>query len=220
MNTAKPGDAGRFYELVWPHAGAVLRVARILIGRDADAEDLAQETLMKAFRSLHTLREGAGAKAWLMTILRHNHIDHLRSKPPPMLSLDDPAIQPCAAPAGRASSPQAAPDAEELLESFSDGAVIGALGSLPKDIRWTLLLADVEQLDYSEIATVLDVPVGTIKSRVHRGRAMIKDALLPAATRAGITSTTSRGSEGYVASSGSPGAKQFTDFVTARLAAV
>jgi RNA polymerase sigma-70 factor, ECF subfamily len=220
MNTAKLGDAGRFYELIWPHAGAVLRVARILTGRDADAEDLAQETLMKAFRSLHTLREGTDAKAWLMTILRHNHIDHLRSMPPPMLSMDEAATQLCSAPAGGVRPPQAAPDPEGLLESFSDGDVIGALRSLPKDIRWTLLLADVEQLDYSEIATVLDVPVGTVKSRVHRGRSMIKDALLPAATRAGITSETSRCSAGYAAPSAWLGGKQFTDFVAARLTAV
>jgi len=133
--------------------------------------------------------------------------------------MDEAATQPCSAPAGGVPPPQAAPDPEALLESFSDGDVIGALRSLPKDIRWTLLLADVEQLDYSEVAAVLDVPVGTVKSRVHRGRSLIKDALLPAAGRAGIISETLRDSEGYAAPSAWPGG-QFTDFVAARLTAV
>ena len=173
---------------------------------------------MKAFRSLHTLRDGAGVKAWLMTILRHNHIDRLRSMPPPALSLDEAAIQPCSAPADRPEVARAALDPEGLLESFSDGAVIAALRSLPKDIRWTLLLADVEQLDYSDIASVLEVPVGTVKSRVHRGRSMMRDALLPAAARAGITAETSRGSSGYELPSCRPGGKQFMGSASARLA--
>jgi RNA polymerase sigma-70 factor (ECF subfamily) len=219
MNTSEPGEAGRFYERVWPHADAVLRVARILAGNDADADDLAQETLMKAFRSLHTLRDGAGAKAWLMTILRHNHIDHLRSTPPPALSLDAAAFQPCPAPAGRAGSAPAAPDPEDLLESFSDSDVIGALRALPKDIRWTLLLADVEQLDHHDVAAVLGVPVGTVKSRVHRARSMVKDALLAGAARTAITAEPSRGGGSYEPPlSCWRAAKQFAGSVVARLA--
>ena len=179
MTPAERGDAERFYELVWPHADAVLRVARILTHREADADDLAQETLLKAFRSLRTLRKGAGVKAWLMTILRHAHIDQLRSKPPPMLSLDDITVPPRCATAGRAGVGRGVRDPDDLVESFSDASVIEELRALPKEIRWTLLLADVEQLDHSDVAAVLGVPVGTVKSRVHRGRSMVRNALLP-----------------------------------------
>jgi RNA polymerase sigma-70 factor, ECF subfamily len=167
----------QFYRLVWPHAAAVLRVARVLTHRDADAEDLSQETMLKAFNALESLREGANVKPWLMSILRHCHIDRTRASKP-MLSYDDAELDVAAPP-----EPQPAPghDIESLLESFSDGQVIAALRQLPEPIRWTLLLADVEGLDDGEVAALLNVPAGTIKSRLHRGRRMLYQSLLPLA---------------------------------------
>ena len=73
-----------------------------------------------------------------------------------------------------------------LLEQFSDAEMIDALSRLPEEIRWTLLLVDVEGMDHKEAAGVLDVPVGTIKSRAHRGRMMLRDKLLPLARQARI----------------------------------
>ena len=147
MKPLKPEQATqRFYDLAWPHLAAVLRTARVLTGNSADAEDLAQETMLKAFRSIDRFREGTDARAWLMTILRRTRIDRLRAS-----------------------------------SSSAGTIVIDALRGLPEEIRWTLLLVDVEGMDHAEAAEILRVPVGTIKSRTHRGRAMLREALLPVA---------------------------------------
>jgi len=168
----------QFYRLVWPHAAAVLRVARILTHRDADAEDLSQETMLKAFNALESLREGVNIKPWLLSILRNCHIDRTRASKP-MLSIDAEEFDPQAK--TEADPAPAHGDVEALLESFSDDQVIAALRQLPDAIRWTLLLADVEGLDDAEAAAMLNVPAGTIKSRLHRGRRMLYQSLLPLA---------------------------------------
>lgn len=179
-----------FYERVWPHRATVLRVARILVRGNADAEDLAQETLLRAYRGLHALRDDSDVRAWLLTILRHARVDFLRSKDraPDAVSLDAAADQPSR---GADEDPADASVAtwdkpEEILNGFSDQQVIEALQKLPEDIRLTLLLVDVEQLDHADAARILDVPVGTVKSRTHRGRGMLRAALLPVAREMGM----------------------------------
>lgn len=176
----------RFYESVWPHRTAVLRAARILTGNEAESEDLAQETLIKAFKGIGRFAPGTDAKAWLLTILRRARIDRLRSAAAASgtMSLDalevDPADRNTGADephvfAGWDGTP------EQLLEAFSDHQVIQGLQALPEEIRLTLLLVDVEQLKLEEAAQILEVPVGTVKSRTHRGRAMLRQSLLPVA---------------------------------------
>ncbi len=164
---------------MWPHRAVVLRAAIIQTGNTADAEDLAQETLLKAFRAVETFRPGTSAKAWLMTILRNARIDRLRKLGPSAgdVSLDEMPSEPAAP-----SEPEALwQKPEELLNRFSDATVIEALGRIAEELRWTLLLVDVEGFDQNEAAEVLNVPVGTIKSRLHRGRAMLRQALEPLA---------------------------------------
>ena len=170
-----------FYDLVWPRRGDVLRVARILSGNAADAEDLAQETLLKAFRSIDTFRAGTDARAWLLTILRNVRIDRLRARGgfPEPVSLGQLDWDPAAP--EREETPPAWDNPEDVLNSLSDAQVIRALQQLPEDIRLTLLLVDVEQLLHEEAANILGVPVGTIKSRTHRGRGMLRAALRPLA---------------------------------------
>lgn len=175
-----PIQAERFKRLAWPLMPVVLRTARCLVRQAEQAEDLAQETMLKALRAMDRFADGTDPKAWLLTILRRTHIDRVRSevRAPGELSLD--AVQsvvesPSEPPAGRFDG--AWTDPESLMARFEDDAVIDALRSLPEDIRWTLLLVDVEQLDQSEAATALGVAVGTIKSRTHRGRAMLRDLL-------------------------------------------
>ena len=197
-------QTNRFNEHVWPHAASVLRTARVLTGNDADADDLAQDTMLKAFGAIHSLRDGTSGKAWLLAILRNTHIDHLRAAPPRTISLDQPGLEPAAG--VRDLESQAGQDYHDcvaVLERFSDAHVITALRSLPKEICWTLLLADVEGLDHREAAKVLGVPVGTVKSRVHRGRLMLRDRLLPAARALGlrrgvsVAARENRGQTGY-----------------------
>jgi RNA polymerase sigma-70 factor, ECF subfamily len=169
----------RFYELVWPLRADVLRMARFLCRHDAEADDLAQETLLKAFAAIESFQPGTDARAWLMRILRNTRIDRIRSAAQEAgnVSLDAAEID--------AEAPVATedfgPEPEQVLNAFSDQQVIEALRDLPEDIRMTLLLVDVQQIDHSDAAAILEVPVGTIKSRAHRGRAMLRQALLPLA---------------------------------------
>ena len=181
-----PTDAQlRFDALVWPHAATVLRTARFLCHDPAEADDVAQETLVKAFRSLDTFREGTDVRAWLMTILRNTRIDRLRSRASHKgeISLDAMPFEPAGEdrPTAGVDEHPAWDDPQGLLQQFSDRHVIQALGRLPEEIRWTLLLVDVEGMDHADAAAVLNVPVGTVKSRAHRGRAMLRESLIPMA---------------------------------------
>jgi RNA polymerase sigma-70 factor, ECF subfamily len=175
----------RFYRLVWPQRAAVYRVARILLGEGPAADDLFQDAMLKAYRAIGSFREGTDVRAWLRTIVRNARVDRLRAeRPHQLLSLDDAAAaEVCGLADAREASEAAAQweDPEALLAAFSDQQVIDALQQLPEEIRWTLLLVDVEQVDHADAAALLGVPVGTIKSRTSRGRAMLRLALLPVA---------------------------------------
>ena len=177
-------SAERFYALVWPQAGVVLRTAQVLVRDVNDAEDLAQETLIKAYKALDQFREGTDVRAWLMTILRNTRIDRARSRKNAARDVslealaqdpEDESISPSVHSAEEWNDPKA------LLDAFSDGQVIDAMRELPEEIRWTLLLVDVEGLDHADAGKVLGVPVGTVKSRAHRGRSMLREALTPVA---------------------------------------
>lgn len=178
----------RFYALVWPHRAAVLRTAQILTGNQAEADDLAQETLLKAFRGIDGFTRGTDTKAWLFTILRRARVDRLRSsahETPAAVSLDSLQADPASDEPDSTGKLdvfhewQGNPD--DLLASFSDQQVIRALLALPEDMRLTLLLVDVEQVTLEDAAEILGLPVGTVKSRTHRARALLRQALLPAA---------------------------------------
>ena len=174
----------RFYDFVWPMLPTVLRTARILTGNEADAEDLAQETLLKAFRAIGQFREGTDVRAWLLAILRNARVDRLRSPgtSADALSLDALDLDPTGRQEHETEEWQAIlDDPDRVLNDFSDMEVISALQHLPEEIRWTLLLVTIEGMDQAEAAGVLGVPVGTVKSRLHRGRAMLRQALLPLA---------------------------------------
>lgn len=173
----------RFNAVVWPHAAAVLRLARILVQEDSAAEDLAQETLLKAFRSLENLREDTKVKPWLMSILRHAHIDRARRDAHDSLSLDALELEVPAQASADESTFSIGVNPDVMIERLGDQEVIAALRGLPKDIRWTLLLVDVEGMLEHEAAEALSVPAGTIKSRLFRGRRILREVLVPAARR-------------------------------------
>jgi RNA polymerase sigma-70 factor (ECF subfamily) len=163
----------------------VLRTAQILCGGNvAEAEDLAQDAMLKAFRAIDQFRDGSDARSWLLTILRHARVDRVRSSASEArtVSLDALGQEPPDRQAREEPDRQAVVENPEVvLGAFTDADMIKALGRLPEEIRWTLLLVDVEGMDQKEAADVLDVPVGTIKSRAHRGRTMLRDELLPMA---------------------------------------
>jgi RNA polymerase sigma-70 factor (ECF subfamily) len=178
----------RFRAFVWPRLPAVVRLARLLVRNVAEADDLAQETMLKAYKAIDQYQDGTNVEAWLMTILRHARVDRLRStaKERGNVSLDEIGLDPPTSDGGGGASPSADDDElwqnpESVLEGFSDAHVIDALHKLPEAIRLTLLLVDVRQMNHDDAANVLGVPVGTIKSRASRGRAMLREALLPLA---------------------------------------
>jgi len=173
----------RFYDLVWPHRATILRVARIQTGNAAEADDLAQDTLLKAFKAIGSLREDTNLKAWLLTILRNTRTDRLRTVAGSAkhVSLDDLLAEPASPTPAGDDRELVWQNPEALLADFSDSQIIHALADVSEELRWTLLLVDVEGLDHSEASEVLGVPVGTVKSRVHRGRAVLRQVLLPLA---------------------------------------
>ena len=185
-------QADRFKRLAWPLMPVVVRTAQCLTRNAEQADDLAQETMIKAMRAMESFQSGSNMKAWLLTILRRTHIDWLRvsRNRPLQLSLDEGGVDledPADVTAGEFDDQWDEP--EELMARFEDEEVVSALQDIPDEIRWTLLLVDVEQMEHAEAATTLDVAVGTIKSRTHRGRAMLRDRLYQRAANRGWVDT-------------------------------
>ncbi len=174
-----PDPADRFKKLAWPHLRDLLRLALFLTHHQQEAEDLVQDTMVKAFRAIDTFADGTDMRAWLLTILRRTRIDRARAAGRQVETVsidagdlpDPPALDEIKTFTESEQSPQ------EILDQFEDRRIVSALQDLPEEIRWTLLLVDVQQLDHAQTAAILDVPVGTIKSRAHRGRAMLRDKL-------------------------------------------
>lgn len=146
---------------------AALRMTR----NPADAEDLVQETFLRAYRSYGSYEEGTNLRAWLFRILTNTYINAYRAKQrrPQETDLGDVEDLYLYRRLGRID--QAAISAEDqLLDLFTDDEVKAALEELPDTFRLPVLLADVEDFSYKDIAEVLDIPIGTVMSRLHRGR--------------------------------------------------
>jgi RNA polymerase sigma-70 factor (ECF subfamily) len=182
-------DQARFAELAMPHMGSLYTAALRMTRNPADAEDLVQETYLKAYRAFNTFQEGTNLKAWLYKILTNTFINSYRSRKrrPEQTELDDVedlylyrrlgGLE--AATAGRSAE-------EEVLEHFTEGDVKDAIESLPEQFRMAVLLADVEGFSYKEIAEILDVPIGTVMSRLHRGRKALQKALFDFGMQRGL----------------------------------
>lgn len=172
--------ARAFREVVEPEVEVLLRVGRSLTGSDTDAEDLVQETLIRAFGAVERF-DGRHPRAWLLTILRRTHLNmHRRQRPS---TVGDWDLLPGARPAfGRSEAPSAEDAA--LAEQLAP-ALQGALAALDPRFRAAVVLVDVHDLSYAEAAAVLDVPVGTIMSRLSRARSRLRAALVEAAAGPG-----------------------------------
>lgn len=177
----------RFQEIVWPLLPAVLRAARILCRDPNDADDLAQDTMLKAFRAIDSFSDGTNPHAWLMTILRNARLDRLRSGKSRAHDVSLDAIEADFSDPHVEQDVHWGDDPARTLAAFSDRQVLDALADLPEEIRLTLLLVDVQSMDHADAAKVLGIPVGTVKSRAHRGRAMLRERLLPLARQMKLT---------------------------------
>lgn len=165
--------------------GAALNLTR----NPSDAEDLIQETFLKGFRSYESFQEGTNLKAWLYRIMMNTFINNYRAKQrrPQEVDLDDTGDFYLYRKLGEMSSNQIVSSAEdELLNNFADTEVKEALESLPETFRLAVYLADVEGFSYKEIADIMDVPLGTVMSRLHRGRKALQEKLWDFAIERGL----------------------------------
>lgn len=165
-----------------PHLAAVFRAALSLAGREDQAHDLAQATFLKALEAFENFQERGNCKAWLMRILRNNWIDQLRK---------NSLMRECPLEVEPADRPPAQQDSGDLslaglMETLSDKVVLKAMAKLPPDQRLALLLVDVEGMDHQEVAAIIGVAVGTVKSRTSRARALLRLQLLEHATDLGL----------------------------------
>jgi RNA polymerase sigma-70 factor (ECF subfamily) len=178
VKAANPGDKRLTFERVaLPHLDAVYNAALRLIRDRDDANDLVQETVLRAYRSFHQFTAGTNCRAWLFTILYNNFRDHYRQKSREHPCASGEIEEELEAHSLRTDAPLSNP--EELLSDRMLGRRIAdALNDLPAEFREALLLVDVQELNYQEVAAILDVPLGTVKSRVSRGRALMRAALI------------------------------------------
>jgi len=169
LERAQRGDRAAFGQLVRPHLSTVRRFAEVFARRGLDADDLAQEALLKAYRSLGGFRGDAKLTTWLYAVTRSVGLDSLRSRPERERRLEAP-LEP--------SLPAEEDDQEALLAGKDEAERLwAALRRLDPEFRVALVLSDVEGLTYEEIAEVEGIPVGTVRSRISRGRAHLLDLL-------------------------------------------
>ena len=180
-------DRERFTALITEHLDGLFRTALRLTRNRANAEDLLQETFLRAWRSFHTFKPGTNARAWLYRILMNAHIDAYRrtTREPDIVDQDDvdefylySKVQESDE-FRRAGNPE-----EALLSQLMEADVVGALEDLPESFRAVVVLADIEGFSYKEIAEILDIPIGTVMSRLHRGRRQLQVRLWDFARRA------------------------------------
>ena len=163
--------------------GAALRMTR----NPADAEDLVQDTYLRAFRGFAGFQEGTNLKAWLYRILTNSFINTYRKKQRQPQTVDGPDDIEEWYLFDRLGGRNVEASAEdEVLDSLPDDDVKRALESLPENFRLPVLLADVEGFSYKEIAEIMDTPIGTVMSRLHRGRKALEKALWETARDRGI----------------------------------
>ncbi len=156
--------------------GAAMRMTR----NPADAEDLVQETYLRAYRGFGSFQDGTNLKAWLYRILTNTFINSYRSKKrrPDETELDEGEDLYLYRRLGGLEAARVGRSAEdELMDFFTDGEVKDAMDALPEQFRVAVLLADVEGFSYKEIAEILDIPIGTVMSRLHRGRKALQKQL-------------------------------------------
>jgi RNA polymerase sigma-70 factor, ECF subfamily len=179
VDRARRGDGDAFGDLVLAYQHRIVNFTRALVSDAADAEDVAQEAFMRAFRGLKGFRGGSSFKTWLYQIATNTARTHLtRRRDRPEQAAGDPAATPEAF-----GQPSTGEDLEAAV--IHRDRLDRALQALPEDLRVAVVLRDVDGLDYAEIAQVLEVPMGTVESRIFRGRARLRALIIEPAAASG-----------------------------------
>jgi RNA polymerase sigma-70 factor, ECF subfamily len=169
----------RFEEEALDLSDQVFRVARRLVGSREEAEDLVQQTYERAFRSWKQFTPGTNLRAWLLRILTNLNIDRGRrqQRTPQTLPLETEAGDYFLYNKLEAQVPEENPDEERVLERLSQDSIVDALADVPHDFRDVIVLVDIGEFSYADAAQILDIPIGTVMSRLHRGRRILKKNL-------------------------------------------
>jgi RNA polymerase sigma-70 factor, ECF subfamily len=172
-------DRVRFEEEALKLADQMYRVARRLVGSREEAEDLVQDTYARAFRSWRSFRPGTNLRAWLFRILTNLNIDRGRreQRAPDTQPIEEGDYYLY----NRLEENGGATDVDEVVERLSQDSIVQALSAVPHDFRDVIVLVDIGDFSYQDAAQILDIPVGTVMSRLHRGRRILKQALAESA---------------------------------------
>jgi len=167
----------RFEEEALDFAEQVYRVARRLVSTREEAEELVQDTYARAFRSWRSFTPGTNMRAWLLRILTNLNVDRGRKiqRTPDLQPLEEGdyyLANKLAAAEGEQTLEQ-----DQVVERLSQNGVVDALAGLPHDFRDVVVLVDIGEFSYADAAQILDVPIGTVMSRLHRGRRILKQTL-------------------------------------------
>jgi RNA polymerase sigma-70 factor (ECF subfamily) len=162
---------------VLPHADRLFRLAMWFVRNRADAEDVVQDTMMQALKSFHRFQPGTNCRAWLTTILQRV-VSNRRRAAGRSIVVDDPDDR----------IAQTVPFVPPIPQELTDELVLGILRRLPTTFQEVVLLCDVEDLSYKEAAEALAIPIGTVMSRLHRGRAQLRAELAADAAQVGRSS--------------------------------
>jgi len=179
--------SARFERDALPHLHSLYSAALKLTRNPAEAEDLVQETFLKAFASFHQYTDGTNLRAWLYRIQTNTFINNYRKKQrePLASSTDDVEDWQMARAEGHTSGGLRSAEAE-ALDGLPDSDVTAALAALPEEFRMAVYYADVEGFAYKEIAEIMGTPVGTVMSRLHRGRKLLRATLADYAVERGL----------------------------------
>jgi RNA polymerase sigma-70 factor, ECF subfamily len=178
LNWLTGGDRSReFEEVALVHLDALYRSALRLTHNRSEAEDLVQETCLRAFRGFHRFNPGTNCRAWLFTILRNAFLNRIRQAGRDVLAGESVDPESTTFPRVAEALPARSHPDEQFFQTVLHGDVDRALKALPLPFREVVILADLEGLAYKEIAQVVGCPIGTVMSRLSRGRELLRQAL-------------------------------------------